>query len=96
MSQRFKKVIIDDITAHNIDPGLQDNLLDLFESALKSVATTLACEAKFNTTDFETAKARGCEGFILLIRRAHPDSSGGWFGEFQRGDKRLEVISHFE
>ena len=62
MSNRFKHAVIDDVTSRNIDTSLQDHLLDLFESAMKSVATTLVREAKFDTTDFATAKARGCEG----------------------------------
>ena len=96
MSNRFKKAVIDDVTARNIDASLQDNLLDLFTSAMKSVATTLVREAKFDTTDFATAKARGCEGFTLLLSRARADSRDGWFGVFQRGDERLDVIGHLE
>lgn len=61
---------------------------------MKSVATTLVREAKFDTTDFATAKARGCEGFRLLVSRTRVDSHNGWFGAFQRGDKRLDVIGH--
>lgn len=56
MSYRFKSAIIDDVIARNINADLQVNLLDLFESAMKSVATTLVREAKFETTDFVTAK----------------------------------------
>ena len=41
MSNRFKRAVIDDVTSRNIDASLQDHLLDLFESAMKSVATTL-------------------------------------------------------
>ena len=96
MSNRFKHAVIDDVTSRNIDAGLQDNLLDLFESAMKSVATTLVREAKFDTTDFATAKQRGCEGFTLLLGRTRADSSDGWFGAFQRGDERLDVIGHLE
>lgn len=96
MSNRFKNAIIDDVTSRNIDAGLQDDLLDLFESAMKSVATTLAREAKFDTTDFATSTARGCEGFTLLISRARTDSRDAWFGAFQRGDERLDVIGHLE
>lgn len=96
MSHRLKKAIIDDVTSRNIDTGLQDNLLDLFESAMKSVATTLVREAKFDTTDFATAKTRGCEGFTLLVSRARADSRDSWFGAFQRGDERLDVIGHLE
>ena len=55
MSNRFKRAVIDDVTPRNIDASLQDHLLDLFESAMKSVATTLVREAKFDTTDFATA-----------------------------------------
>lgn len=96
MSNRFKKSIIDDVISRNIDASLQGNLLDLFEAAMKSVATTLAREAKFDTTDFATAKTRGCEGFTLLVSRARADSRDGWSGAFQRGDKRLDVIGHLE
>lgn len=96
MSNRFKKAVIDDVTAGNIDASLQDNLLDLFESAMKSVSTTLVREAKFDTTDFATAKARGCEGFTLLVSRAHTDSRVSWVGAFQRGNEHLNVVGHLE
>lgn len=96
MSNRFKHAIIDDVTSRNIDDSLQDPLLDLFESAMKSVATTLVCEARFDTTDFASAKASGCEGFTLLVSRTRADSREGWFGAFQRGDERLDVIGHLE
>ena len=96
MSNRFKNAIVDDVTSRNIDASLQDHLLDLFETAMKSVATTLVREAKFDTTDFATANARGCEGFTLLLSRACVDSRDGWFGAFQRGDERLDVVGHLE
>lgn len=96
MGIRFKKAFIDDVMSRSMDANLQDNLLDLFESAMKSVATTLVREAKFNITDFATAKARGCEGFTLLMSRTHTDSRDGWFGAFQRDDERLDVIGHLE
>jgi hypothetical protein len=56
MSNRFKTAIIDDATADNISATQQENLLDLFESAMKSVAVTLIREATFDMTDFGTAK----------------------------------------
>lgn len=96
MSNRFKSAVIDDVTSRNIDASLQDNLLDLFESAMRSVATTLVREAKFDTVDFATAKSRGCEGFTLLVSRARTDSRDGWFGSFQRGDQRLDLVGHLE
>jgi len=96
MSNRFKRAIIDDVISRNINANLQNHLLDLFESTMKSVATTLVREAKFDTTDFATAKARGCEGFTLLVSRSRADSRDGWFGAFQRGDERLDVIGHLE
>lgn len=96
MGHRVKKAVIDDVTARNVDASLQDSLVDLFESAMKSVATTLAREAKFDTTDFATAKALGCEGFTLPVTRARADSRGSWFGALQRGDERLDVIGDLE
>nr|WP_075796599.1 hypothetical protein [Massilia putida] len=96
MSNRYKKAIIDDVSARNIDTNTQANLLDLFEYAMKSVATTLVREAKFDTTDFSTAEGRGCEGFALLVSLARTDSRTAWFGAFQRGDERLDVVGHLE
>jgi len=96
MSNQFKKAVIDDVSPRSIDDALQANLLDLFESAMKTVATTLIREAKFDTTDFATAKERGCEGFALIVSRARADSRNEWFGAFQRGEQRLDVIGHVE
>ncbi len=96
MSNKFKSAIIDDVTSRNIDASMQDTLLDLFESAMKSVATTLVREAKFDTSDFATAKARGCEGFTLLVSRTRADSRDGWLGAFQRDYQSLDVIGHLE
>lgn len=96
MSYRFKNAVIDDVITCNIDADFQVNLLDLFESAMKSVARTLVREAKFATTDFATAKERGCEGFTLFMSRTDADLRDSWLGVFQRGDERLEVIGHLE
>lgn len=96
MSHRFKTAIIDDVVASNISPDLQDNLLDLFKYAMKSVATTLVREARFHTADFGTAKARGCQGFTLRISRKGTPSRTEWFGTFQCGNQHLDVIGHLE
>ncbi|SFL93764.1 hypothetical protein [Nitrosomonas communis] len=96
MSNQFKRAIIDDVISRNIDPTVQANLLDIFELAMKSVATTLVREAKFDTSDFATAEERGCEDFSLLVSRVRSDSRNEWFGSFQRGEKRLDVIGHLE
>ena len=96
MSNRFKKVIIDDVISTNTDPGLQDNLLDLFESALQSIVCTLVREAVFDTTDFATAARRGCTGYALRIIRVTLESGVSWHGEFTKGTQRLEIIAHLE
>lgn len=96
MSNRFKTAIIDDVIAHHIDANQQGNLLDLFESAMKSVASTLVREARFDTTDFATAQWRACEGFSLLVRRTYVDRRDCWLGVFERDDQRLEVVGHLE
>jgi hypothetical protein len=96
MSNRFKKAVIDDMIAHNIQAPLQDHLLDLFESTMKSVATTLVREARFDTNDFATAKQRGCEGFTLFVKRACANSRETWHGTFERANQWLEIIGHLE
>lgn len=96
MSNQFKKAFIDDLSSRNVDEVLQASLLDLFEYAMKTVATTLVREAKFDTSDFATSKERGCEGFVLLVSRARAESRNEWFGAFQRGEQRLDVIGHLD
>ena len=96
MSNQFKKAVVDDVSCRSIDETLQASLLDLFEYAMKTVAVTLAREAKFETSDFATANERGCECFALLVSRARADSRKEWFGAFQRGEQRLDVIGHLE
>ena len=96
MSNRFKKVIIDDVVLTNLDPSLQDGLLDLFESALQSIACTLAREVVFDTTDFATAERRGCTRYALRIIRVKFESGVSWHGEFTQDTQRMEVIAHLE
>ncbi|OVZ63782.1 hypothetical protein K6V71_16995 [Cupriavidus gilardii] len=96
MNAQFKKAIIDDVTAANVDEALQAHLLDLFEYAMKSVAPTLIREARFDSGDFGTASQHGGEGFAMLLSRAHANSRDAWFGAFQRGDQRLDVVGHLE
>ena len=69
MSNRFKKSVIDDVSSMSIDEALEASLIDLFESAMKMVATTLVRNAKFDVSDFASAKDRGCEGFALIVSR---------------------------
>jgi imidazolonepropionase-like amidohydrolase len=95
MGNRFKTAIIDDATASHINATHQENLLDLFESAMKSVAVTLIREATFDTTDFGTAKRRDCEGFQLSVKRLNAERTA-WTGIFQRGDEQLDVLGHLE
>jgi hypothetical protein len=96
MSNQIKKAVIDDVSCRSIDETLQASLLDLFECAMKTVAATLARVAKFDTSDFATANERGCDGFALLVSRARANSRTEWFGAFQRGEQRLDVIGHLE
>lgn len=96
MSNRFKKVIIDDVTSTNLAPGLEDNLLDLFESALQSIVCTLVRVAVFDTSDFATAARRGCAGYALRIIRVTLENGVSWHAEFTKDTQRIEVIAHLE
>jgi hypothetical protein len=71
-------------------------MMHKFPFAMKTVATTLVREGKFDISDFASAKERGCQGFLLLVSRARSDSRNEWFGAFQRGEQRLVVIGHLE
>lgn len=96
MTNRYKKVVIDDVVSDGIDEAEKSNLLDLFEHALKSVATTLVREARFDTSDFATAKQRNCEGFQLTLQRLRVDGRDTWQGRFSRADQQLTVLASLE
>ena len=96
MTNRFKKAVIEDTVSHGIDEDEQSNLLDLFEHAMMSIATTLAREARFDTSDLSTAKERNCEGFQLTLQRLHVDGRDVWQGRFSRAEQRLTVIASLE
>ena len=95
-SNRNKDPIVDYIKAVNIDANVESTLLDLFEYTMKSIARTLACEATFEISDYESVTRRGCEGFILRMRRLGSEYGTLWSGEFTRGDQRLSVSGHLE
>ena len=63
---------------------------------MKSIATTLAREARFDMSDFATAKERNCEGFQLTLQRLHVDGRDVWQGRFSRAEQRLTVIASLE
>lgn len=92
MRRQKGSFFVDEVNSRNIDSKVQGKLIELFGEAIVSISQTFAREAKFNTTDFTSTKPEGCEGFVLLISRARADSNKVWFGAFQRGDERLEVI----
>lgn len=60
---------------------------------MKSVATALVREAKFDLSDFATAKTRDCEGFALLLSRVRADSRVGWLDVFQHGESALMSLA---
>ena len=96
MTNRYKKAVTEDTVSHGLDEDEQSNLLDLFEHAMKSTATTLAREARFVTSDFATAKARNCEGFQLTLQRLRIDGRDVWQGQFSRGEQQLTVTASLE
>ncbi len=96
MTNRYKQAVIEDIISHGIDDAMQSNLLDLFEHAMKSIAITLAREARFDTSDFASAKQHGCGGFYLIVSRLRTEIRESWRGEFSKGDQHLTVIGSLE
>lgn len=96
MTNRYKKAVIEDVVSHDIDEAEQSKLLDLFEHAMKSVATTVVREARFDTSDFATAKQANCDGFQLTLQRLHVDGRDVWQGQFSRAEQRLTVIASLE
>ena len=96
MNNRYRRVVIEDTVAYEIGDTEQANLLDLFEYALKSVTTTLVREARFDMSDFGTAKDRNCEGFNLILERVCVGEREIWRGTFRRANQQLFVTASLE
>ncbi|WP_412057393.1 hypothetical protein [Bartonella sp. DGB2] len=100
MAKRFKKskqfaiAEIIDVQNENCTALEKENLLDIFEYTMKSMACTLASKSWYALEDYGTAKQRGIDQFTLMMERK--DSLDGddyfWVGVFENGDKRLEVM----
>jgi hypothetical protein len=93
MSSRFHTISIEDFVAHEIDADAQHQLLDLFESAVRSMLPTLAREARFETSDFASAEQRDVTGFSLHLTRLGRGEQRMWQGSFTRIGQRLEVLA---
>lgn len=93
MSSRFHAVTIEDFVANEIDADAQYHLLDLFEAAVRSMLPTLACEARFETSDFASAEQRDVTGFSLRLTRLGRGEQTMWQGSFTRIGRRLEVLA---
>lgn len=63
---------------------------------MTSVVTTLVREARFDTSDFATARQRNCEGFQLTLQRLRVDGWDTWQSRFSRADQQLTVIAFLE
>lgn len=96
MINRQENCVIFDLDAHGIDAEIQSCLLEFFEAAIKSISPTLVHEARFNTSDFATAKERGCDGFDFVVRRVFVDGQVRWRGQFELGDKWLNVTGRLD
>jgi hypothetical protein len=96
MSNQFKRAIIDDILSENIDSLMQNNLINIFISVMKTTARMQARQAVFDTTDFATSHQIGCDGFLLTVTRARADSANEWIAVFHRDKQRLDLIGHLE
>lgn len=96
MIKNNEKTVISDVSFHSIDTENQSCLLEFFEAAIKSISPTLVYEARFNTSDFATAKERGCDGFDLVVRRVCVDGQVHWRGQFELGDKWLNVTGRLD
>lgn len=96
MTNKYHKVVIEDVVSSGVSADEQENLLDLFEHAMKAIAATLAREARFDTSDFATAKQRGASGFQLVVIRETVADRRIWRGQFTRDGQRLDVLGSFE
>lgn len=103
----YQRAVIDDVSYHRIDEALREPLLRLFEYAMRSIATTYACEAVFDFADIDSAKGTPCARYYVRLERDPLDAPNGvfWSGVILprngRSDEKttvenIEVLAHLE
>ncbi|UXN07499.1 hypothetical protein [Bartonella sp. HY761] len=96
MSKLFWKAVINDVQNTACAPYEVEALLDSFEYTMKTMATTLARKAWYDLADYGTAKQSGIDGFTLMLERIKVLDTYQWVGNFENGNKKLEVIGMLE
>ncbi len=90
------RAIIDDVQSEKCSDEELANLLEIFEYAVKSMATTLACKAWFDLNDFATAKKRGVDGFMLVLDKYPHAQANQWKGTFEKAGRTVKVFCTLE
>jgi hypothetical protein len=96
MSKRYYTLSFEDIHAQGCNASEQTELLEIFNSTAKLMATTLARRAEYDLKDFYRAKERGVDGFTLAIDRHLVCGQEQWWGEFKAEGRVLRVVGTLE
>ena len=74
MTNRDERPMFSDVSANGIDAEKQSCLLEIFESAMKSITDTLVHEARFNMADFATATNRAVQKYVPIWKATSKSS----------------------
>lgn len=96
MSKIYYRAIIEDVQNEKCTESEISSLLDVFEYAVKTIATTLAKKAWFDLKDFSTAKERGIDRFTLSLHKQTINKQEQWTGVFEYGQKKVRILGVLE
>jgi len=96
VSKLHYKALIEDCVNDKCSTVEQENLLAIYGSTVKRLATTLARKACYELADFAGAKEQGIDGFSLVIEKQEFKDGEHWVGVFKSGYKNLKIIARLE
>ena len=96
MSKLHYKALIEDCVNDKCSTAEQEQLLAIYGSTVKRLATTLARKASYELADFAGAKEQGIDGFSLVIEKQEFNDGEHWVGVFKNGHKNLKIIARLE
>lgn len=96
MSKLFYKAMIEDVQNDKCTDAEIENLVDIYASTVKRMATTPARKSWFELEDFASAKIAGVNRFTLMLERRKISGQEQWWGTFEYGSKKLKVIATLE
>ncbi len=93
MNRLIYKGFIEDVRSEKCTDQEIEKLIEVFESAVNSMAETSAEKLSYNLKDFQGTECAGVNLFTLTLEREQVKNYEKYTGHFKCGKKSLKVVA---